>query len=94
MEPTSEQAIIWNEILIERNRQDHKWGADRRQHHMIWLSILVEEVGELAEAILKLKFDHIWTELIHVLAVGVAYAEDVRRKARGQDENEIGRQQG
>ncbi len=85
--PTLEQGGIWDEILTERKRQDQKWGADRRQHHMIWLTILVEEVGELAEAILKNEVENIWKELIHVLAVGVAYAEDALRKEAGYDEN-------
>ena len=39
-------------IYHERIRQDEKWGADRSLHPSLWLTILVEEVGEVAEAIL------------------------------------------
>ena len=39
-------------VLSERIRQDEKWGC---QHHTRgdWLAILVEEVGEVAQAILE-----------------------------------------
>lgn len=76
IEDTDNQHFIWHAILAERRRQDEKWGADRQQSHELWLTIMTEELGELAEAILKGESKNIWKELIHVLAVGVAYAED------------------
>ncbi len=43
--------VIEAEIAMERARQELKWGS---QHHdpIIWMLILMEEVGEAADAIL------------------------------------------
>lgn len=40
-----------DEVRAERERQDAKWGTQTHGPE-VWLAILVEEVGELAEAIL------------------------------------------
>ena len=40
-------------IYDEMGRQDIKWGKRYTQHDSIWLTILVEEVGEAAECILQ-----------------------------------------
>lgn len=40
---------IFNDIIKEVQRQDNKWGQDRNQTPSTWLSILVEEVGEVAK---------------------------------------------
>jgi len=45
---------IFNGVINERYRQEEKWGP---QHHSKekWLTILTEEVGEVARAILENK---------------------------------------
>ncbi len=79
------QNEIWELIKIERVRQDKKWGAipSRSHEHMYWLTVLVEEVGEVAKAIWEvvsgrntLTDSLIKTELIHCAAVIVAWLED------------------
>jgi len=42
---------VLSQVFKERQRQDEKWGP---QHHdpLVWLMILMEEVGELAEEVL------------------------------------------
>ncbi|MFC3883775.1 hypothetical protein ACFOU2_09785 [Bacillus songklensis] len=52
-----------------------------------WLQILVEEVGEVAQAMQAQKgwgkesdADDLYTELIHVAAVAVAIAEQVKEE--------------
>jgi NTP pyrophosphatase (non-canonical NTP hydrolase) len=71
-------------ILIhdERERQLAKWG-EQHHSHLEWLGILVEEVGEAAEAIVKRYIDHeslkddpIIKEVIQLTAVGMAWLED------------------
>lgn len=44
-------------VAKERDRQDAKWGE---QNHPLewWLAILMEEVGELSEALLETHFDN------------------------------------
>jgi|GEM_PF-5640211 hypothetical protein len=44
---------VFAAIQDERQRQDEKWGAGRHLPMTTWLTILTEEVGETAEAILK-----------------------------------------
>ena len=71
-------------ILGERDRQDAKWGP---QDHTLpeWITILLEEVGELAAAILCHKFgndDHPeldWRkEAIQVAAVALSMVEQFK----------------
>lgn len=70
-------------ILIEREKQDAQWGIaeDRHQSHLVWLAILGEEFGEVAQALLKFMFEHapfqsLIDEVIDVIAVGIAWLED------------------
>ena len=44
------------DIGIERSMQDEKWGVQNHSPEW-WLAILMEEVGELAQAILETHFD-------------------------------------
>ena len=73
-------------IVLERQRQDLKWGPpeelpkDRTPEH--WLAILMEEVGELAEAVVEKaagghrKWDSaIHKELIQTAAVAISWLE-------------------
>jgi len=76
---TFEQAIAL--VSAERLRQDEKWGAEREQHDMIWLTILAEEFGETAEAILKKQSAETTDELVQVAAVAVAWLENRLRRA-------------
>lgn len=80
-----------NEIGFERLRQDAKWGLQRHDYGT-WLQILVEEVGEVAQAMQTQKgwgklsdTDDLYKELIHVAAVAAAIAEQVLEE-REKDE--------
>lgn len=77
-------------VAKERDRQDAKWGE---QNHPLewWLAILMEEVGELSEALLETHFDNgtdarqrggianIRKEAVHSAAVLVAMIECIDR---------------
>jgi NTP pyrophosphatase (non-canonical NTP hydrolase) len=65
-------------IKQERVCQDAKWG---KQNHppVVWLTILMEEVGEAAKAILSHDEGNYRTELIQVAAVAVAAIESLDR---------------
>lgn len=47
-----ETVDVLGDVAVERRRQNEKWGE---QNHgaTVWLTILVEEVGELSRAILE-----------------------------------------
>ncbi|BET95527.1 hypothetical protein [Xenorhabdus taiwanensis] len=40
------------DVISEMNRQDGKWGANRNLSPFVWQTILSEEIGEFAQAIL------------------------------------------
>ncbi len=67
--------IILQRIQDERDRQDIKWGAQRHLAQETWLTILVEEVGEVAESILEGDPVGYSKELVQVAAVAVAALE-------------------
>jgi len=78
--------------IAERRRQIEKWGNQSGNHPFEWMSILMEEVGELAEAVNETCFasphvkperggnDAILREAVHVAAVALAIAEAVLRQ--------------
>jgi NTP pyrophosphatase (non-canonical NTP hydrolase) len=71
------------DVLAERRRQEEKWG-EQNHDPFTYLTILVEEVGELAQAALHAKFGgHAATKLreeaIHVAAVALAIVECLDR---------------
>lgn len=79
--------LVMDHIVQERIRQDNKWG-EQNHSPLEWLSILLEEVGEVAKEVNALHFDgdsdeirrKYRTELIQVAAVAAAAVEaDMRR---------------
>jgi NTP pyrophosphatase (non-canonical NTP hydrolase) len=81
--PEVELSDVLQEVMVERARQDEKW---REQNHepAVYLAILAEEVGEVAQEVLRAKFggkslDSYRAELIQVAAVAVAMVECLDR---------------
>ena len=62
-------------IRAERERQDAKWGANRNLANEVWLTILTEEVGEAAKAMLEEDKEGLKLELVQIAAVTVAWME-------------------
>ena len=71
-------------VLRERKRQDDKWGSNRNLDDMTWLTILTEEVGESAEAILKNLPEKVY-EVVQITAVALAWLECILRVAEQRD---------
>lgn len=72
------------DIESERTKQNEKWGKQNHDYPT-WMTILVEEVGEVAQAMQTERgwgkesdADDLYTELIHVAAVATAIAEQVK----------------
>lgn len=76
---TTQQAAILL-VLGERRRQDEKWGSQRHLPRDRWMTILTEEVGEVANAILEDDVTNLKIELIQVAAVCIAFAEALEDK--------------
>ena len=73
-----------NELLQERKRQDAKWGEQNHDDYH-WLAILMEEIGEVSQAMLHSRFGgpHAGTErteLVQVAAVAVQWLECMGRR--------------
>ena len=82
-EDSNRQAVIFVEVSEERRRQDGRWGkpAERNLPLPIWLTVLAEEVGEVAHEILVgAKHDDytaLRAELVQVAAVAIAMIEAI-----------------
>lgn len=74
---TGLQKFICDAIIEERRRQDEKFGQmPRDRAPSVHLAILMEEVGEVAKAILEGDSDGYLEELVQVAAVAIAAIED------------------
>jgi NTP pyrophosphatase (non-canonical NTP hydrolase) len=78
---------VFRLVREERRQQDAKWGPSNRilvGTPEEQLAILVEEVGEVAKAVVERDAEETENELIQVAAVAVAWLESIlTRKARG-----------
>lgn len=71
------------DITAERERQEEKWGQQDNDP-FTYLTVLSEEVGELAQAALHARFggkaaDGLYTEAVHTAAVAMAIVECLNR---------------
>lgn len=78
---TTHQETVLHAIRMERGAQDAKWGEQNHPDHY-WMTILTEEVGELAHALLHEDRDAAMVELAQVGAVAVAWMEALYRRGR------------
>ena len=77
------QMVALLAITTERDRQDEKWGVQTHSPAE-WMMILMEEVGEFAEAEMEARYRdgakaRIREELVQVAAVALAMLEDCDR---------------
>lgn len=82
--PCPEQMVAIELVRGERIRQDAKWGSNRRLPDERWLTILTEEVGEAAKALLDGEANGL-SEVVQIAAVALAWIEmHVREDASEQ----------
>jgi len=70
-------------ILAERRRQDEKWG-EQNHDPFTYAAVLMEEVGEFAQAALQARFggpaaERLRDEAVHTAAVALAIVECLDR---------------
>ena len=68
---------IMSMIELEINRQDMLWGKDRNftlPYHT-WLTVLLEESGEIARAVLRHSDEGVLRESIHTAAIAIQIAK-------------------
>ena len=85
LDSEKDKLMKFQPILAEQNKQVVKWGLQNHHPH-VYNSILVEEVGEVAQAILQTEFegqkktwDDVIEELIQVQAVAQSMIESINR---------------
>lgn len=89
--------LAMNAVRKERERQVAKWGPQDTNEWPEWMSILMEEVGELAEAINETWFrnaqnpergglDNIRKEAVQVAAVALSIVEQCIMKRHSEGE--------
>ena len=66
---------IFRDVLKERHRQNEKWGWPRNHFDSTWYTIFMEEVGEIAEALLDGTVEEARREIIQAIAVLFAWLE-------------------
>lgn len=83
---SDEMTPALEDVLDERIKQDKKWG-EQNHNPYIYLAILLEEIGELAQAILQTQFGgdkggwkNVRKEAIHSAAVSLALLECLDRE--------------
>ena len=78
--PNRPRAKVLDDVLLERQRQDAKFGPVRGMDLCEWMCVLMEEVGEAAGAVHEtVGRDNIRKELIQVAAVAVNIVEHMDR---------------
>lgn len=83
-ESASKRTMMFELINLERDKQDAKWGPlPRHLSDVVWLTVLVEEVGECAQAMLKRDWDNLKLEIIQVATVAIAWLEDSENHNNG-----------
>lgn len=84
---TRAELSLVKDVLLERRRQDGKWGALENRtcegghapSALSWLAILGEEFGEVSKDVLELNAEGLRAELVQVAAVALAFAESLDR---------------
>ncbi len=71
---------IFKLIVAERKAQDARWGPQTGNADTVWMTILTEEVGEVAKAVLEREWE-LQDELIQVAAVAVAWLEALENRS-------------
>ena len=75
MENEVARAIVLEDVLKERERQDSMYGDQKAHSDEYWNVIATEENGEVARAIWEQDDIHMYEEIIQCAAVCFAWAE-------------------
>ena len=70
-------------VEAERDRQDAKWG-DQNHVDDYWLGIAVEEVGEVAKAVIERNDNAVHEEIVQTIAVLFGWLEAIARREAAQ----------
>ena len=83
MENEVARAIVLEDVLKERERQDSMYGDQKAHSDEYWNVIATEENGEVARAIWEQDDIHMYEEIIQCCAVYFAWAEAIHQRKEG-----------
>ena len=78
------RAVVLENVLKERERQDSMYGDQTGHSDEYWNVIATEENGEVARAIWEQDDSHMYEEIIQACAVYFAWAEAIHRRQRNE----------
>ena len=78
------RAIVLENVLKERERQDDLYGEQFQHSDEYWNVIATEENGEVARAIWEQDDIQMYNEIIHACAVYFAWAEAIHRRTNSE----------
>jgi NTP pyrophosphatase (non-canonical NTP hydrolase) len=79
---------ILEAVLAERERQDERWGDQTDNTDLQWMSILTEEIGEVAKDVNDQRIAGMFEELIQCAAVCFAWSEAYINRGGLKDDSE------
>ena len=82
------RAKILEAVLSERERQDERWGDQTNNTDLEWMSILTEEIGEVAKDVNEQRIAGMFAELIQCAAVCFAWSEAYINRGGLKDDSE------
>lgn len=77
--------LITHDVVAEIVRQNEKWGGQRELPSTLWATILMEEVGEVAKAILEKDNTNAREELVQCAALCYQVIEAIDTKKFKRD---------
>ena len=78
--------LFKHNVKAEKRSQDEQWGIQNHENWK-WFIILVEEIGEVAKAILEGKHDQLLLELVQCVAVIEQWIESMDRRWENETKN-------
>jgi NTP pyrophosphatase (non-canonical NTP hydrolase) len=77
------QQDVLDDLVAERAAQDERFGPATQRGYSIeyWLCVLVEEVGEVADALVERDYGQADLELVQAAATAVAMLEALRERS-------------
>ena len=82
------RAKILEAVLSERERHDERWGDQTNNTDLEWMSILTEEIGEVAKDVNDQRIAGMFEELIQCAAVCFAWSEAYINRGELKDDSE------
>ena len=80
MENEVARAIVLEDVIKERERQDSMYGDQKSHTDEYWNVIATEENGEVARAVYEQNVPQAYLEIIQACAVYFAWAEAIDRR--------------